>query len=137
MLHFHFYSTPSTLTACLKVKTVSNCTDVARDVAPISQTQYLIISTTHQRDDASVTGDYFKNCSIFVAPASRLICCVGVASVVVLVCGQSRNCRACRRVPNRARVGVFRKVGHSLTRCLTGRMDATGGFVTLVRSVLD
>ena len=30
-----------------------------------------------------------------------------VASVVAFVCGQSRDCRVCRRVPNRARVGVF------------------------------
>ena len=41
-------------------------------------------------------------------PARRVTyIALDVASVVPLMYGQSRDCRLCRRVPNRARAGVF------------------------------
>ena len=57
--------------------------------------------------------DLFQSCYIFVAPvvASYMLDELDIVSVVALVCGQSRECRVCRRVPrrvpNRARAGVF------------------------------
>ena len=56
--------------------------------------------------------DHFQNCYIFVA-RRRTGCrashvALDVALVVAwLVCGQSRDFSVCRRVPRRARVGVF------------------------------
>ena len=80
--------------------------------ASLFQTHYFIIGTTYQRDDVrDRQRDLFQN--LHFRRAGRRASHTGshvaldVTSVVALVCGQSRDCRVCRRVPNRARVGVF------------------------------
>ena len=76
------------------------------------QTHYFIIGTTYQRDDVcDRQRDIFQNLPF--RRAGRRASHAGshvaldVASVVALVCGQSCDCRVCRRMPNRARGGVF------------------------------
>ena len=90
--------------------------DVPRDVASVFQTHYLIIGTTYQSDNVRERDrqqDHFQNCYIFVARragcrASHVA--LDIALVVALVCGQSLDCRVCRRaprrVPNRVRAHV-------------------------------
>ena len=75
------------------------------------------MGTTHQRE-RDRQSDLFQNCYIFIARRAgrragrrASFVALNVASVVELVCLQSRDCRVCRRVQrrvlNRARVSVF------------------------------
>ena len=63
---------------------------------------------THQREIAPIR-DNFQNRDIIVASfcASFRASHVAMAFALVVACGQLRNSHVCRRVHNRARVGVF------------------------------